>query len=86
LKESLLKELVEVQILIDQLQAKQGSTSDLRDAWFAGYTPELVTIVWMGHQDTNKAMEPINDRVVVGGSFPSDVWREFMSEALKINL
>jgi penicillin-binding protein 1A len=62
---------------------KTGTTSDLRDAWFAGYTPELVTVVWMGHQDSNKAMSPIYDRNVVGGSFPSDIWREFMLEALK---
>ncbi len=61
---------------------KTGTTSDLRDAWFAGYTPELVTVVWMGNLD-NKPIEAINGRTVVGGSYPADVWREFMISALE---
>ncbi len=61
---------------------KTGTTSDLRDAWFAGYTPELVTVVWMGNLD-NKPIEAINGRTVVGGSYPADVWREFMMAALE---
>ncbi|MHB1335011.1 MAG: PBP1A family penicillin-binding protein [Candidatus Humimicrobiaceae bacterium] len=62
---------------------KTGTTSDLRDAWFAGYTPELTTVVWMGYQESNKAMEPINKRNVTGGAFPAQIWGEFMKEALK---
>jgi penicillin-binding protein 1A len=62
---------------------KTGTTSDLRDAWFAGYTPDLVTIVWIGHPDSNQPMEPINGRVVVGGTYPADIWREFMISALE---
>jgi len=62
---------------------KTGTTSDFRDAWFAGYTPELVTVVWMGYPDSNKSMEPINGRVVVGGTYPADIWREFMFSALE---
>lgn len=62
---------------------KTGTTSDLNDAWFAGYTPELVTVVWMGYSDASKPMEPINGRTVVGGSYPADIWREFMSSALE---
>lgn len=62
---------------------KTGTTSDFRDAWFAGYTPELATVVWMGYQESNKAMEPINGRTVVGGTFPAEIWREFMSRALE---
>ena len=62
---------------------KTGTTSDLRDAWFAGYTPELTTVVWMGYQESNKPMEPINDRNVTGGAFPAQIWGEFMKEALK---
>ncbi len=60
---------------------KTGTTSDHRDAWFAGYTPDLVTVVWMGYPDSTKPMEPIDGRSIVGGSFPSDIWREFMSAA-----
>ena len=62
---------------------KTGTTSDFKDAWFAGYTPELVTVVWMGYSDSNKPMEPINGRTVVGGSYPADIWREFMTSALE---
>lgn len=62
---------------------KTGTTSDYRDAWFAGYSPELVTVVWMGNQESNKPMEPINNRNITGGSFPAEIWREFMAEALK---
>lgn len=61
---------------------KTGTTSDLRDAWFAGYTPELVTVVWMGNLD-NRPIEAINGRIVVGGSYPADVWREFMMAAVE---
>lgn len=62
---------------------KTGTTSDYRDAWFGGYTPELTTVVWMGYLESNKPMEKIDSRTVVGGSFPAEIWREFMSAALK---
>ncbi|HEY4695683.1 MAG TPA: PBP1A family penicillin-binding protein [Candidatus Hydromicrobium sp.] len=62
---------------------KTGTTSDLRDAWFAGYTPDLVTVVWMGYPDSNQPMEPINGRSIVGGTYPADIWREFMTSALE---
>jgi penicillin-binding protein 1A len=56
---------------------KTGTTSDYKDAWFAGYTPELVTVVWMGHD------EPQRMSGVTGGSYPARIWREVMSKALK---
>ncbi|MCJ7471741.1 MAG: PBP1A family penicillin-binding protein [Actinobacteria bacterium] len=62
---------------------KTGTTSDYKDAWFAGYTPELVTVIWMGNPESSEPMEPINDRVVVGGTYPADIWREFMTLALE---
>ncbi|MCJ7666322.1 MAG: transglycosylase domain-containing protein, partial [Actinobacteria bacterium] len=62
---------------------KTGTTSDYKDAWFGGYTPELVTVVWMGNSENSEPMEPINDRVVVGGTYPADIWREFMTLALQ---
>ncbi len=62
---------------------KTGTTSDYKDAWFAGYTPELVTIVWMGNSESSEPMEPIDGRVVVGGTYPADIWREFMALALQ---
>ena len=62
---------------------KTGTTSDYKDAWFGGYTPELATVVWMGYLETSKPMDKIKNRTVTGGSFPADIWREFMSSALK---
>lgn len=56
---------------------KTGTTSDDKDAWFAGYTPELVCVVWMGH-DTPKAMSK-----VYGGTYPAKIWKYIMSNALK---
>jgi penicillin-binding protein 1A len=56
---------------------KTGTTQDYRDAWFVGYTPDLVTGVWVGNDD-NTPM-----KTVTGGSLPAQIWRGFMSEALK---
>jgi serine/threonine-protein kinase len=37
----------------------------------------------MGNPQSSEPMEPINDRVVVGGTYPADIWREFMTLALE---
>ena len=59
---------------------KTGTTSDSRDAWFAGYTCELTAAVWMGHSQPRE-MESYKGREVSGGTFPAQIWREFMAEA-----
>lgn len=56
---------------------KTGTSQGYRDAWFVGYTPDLITGVWMGN-DNGKAMKS-----VTGGSFPARLWRDFMVQALK---
>jgi penicillin-binding protein 1A len=55
---------------------KTGTTSDYRDAWFLGYTPDLVTGVWVGN-DNNTPMKK-----VTGGTIPAYIWRQYMSAAL----
>ncbi len=54
---------------------KTGTTQDYRDAWFVGYTADLVAGVWLGNDDD----EPMNR--VTGGSLPALAWRRFMLAA-----
>ncbi len=55
---------------------KTGTSQDSRDAWFIGYTPDLVAGVWFGNDD-NSPMAGIG-----GGSYPSLTWKAFMAPAL----
>ena len=54
---------------------KTGTSQDFRDAWFVGYTADLVAGVWMGNDD-GKSM-----RGVTGGGLPARLWRVVMMEA-----
>jgi penicillin-binding protein 1A len=56
---------------------KTGTGQDYRDAWFVGFTAELVTGVWVGNDD-NTPMKK-----VVGGGLPAQVWHNFMAAALE---
>lgn len=55
---------------------KTGTTSDYKDAWFIGYTPNLVAGVWVGNDDN----EPM--KKVTGGLLPASIWHGFMINAL----
>lgn len=55
---------------------KTGTSQDYRDAWFIGYTPNLVAGVWTGNDDA----APMNK--VTGGGLPARIWRRFMVAAL----
>lgn len=61
---------------------KTGTTQQYRDAWFVGYTPDLVASVWVGHADSQKEMPSVHGRKVTGGSFPAEIWAAFMKSAL----
>ncbi|GEM_PF-174999 len=61
---------------------KTGTTQAYRDAWFVGYTPDLVCAVWVGHPDGQIEMTDVHGRKVTGGSFPAEIWAQFMKEAL----
>jgi membrane peptidoglycan carboxypeptidase len=62
---------------------KTGTTENYGDAWFVGYTPQLVTAVWVGYPDTLRPMLTENHgRAVTGGSFPAQIWKTFMQSAL----
>jgi len=54
---------------------KTGTSQNWRDAWFIGFTPDLVCGVWVGNDDDR----PMNR--ITGGDLPADIWRRFMLAA-----
>jgi membrane carboxypeptidase/penicillin-binding protein len=54
---------------------KTGTTNDLRDAWFVGFTPELLTVVWVGFDDN----QPVG---LSGAQAALPIWIQFMKAAL----
>jgi penicillin-binding protein 1B len=54
---------------------KSGTTNDFRDAWFVGFTPELLTVVWVGLDDNR----PLG---LSGTTAALPIWTMFMSRAL----
>jgi penicillin-binding protein 1A len=77
---------------------KTGTTQDNVDAWFAGYVPQLTTVVWMGYPARSEGGDlvvpqmgycsppdvcrPVQGIEVTGGSLPAEMWAAFMSEAV----
>ncbi|MDE1172206.1 MAG: PBP1A family penicillin-binding protein [Parvibaculaceae bacterium] len=56
---------------------KTGTSQDFRDAWFIGYTADIVVGVWVGNDDG----KPMKN--VTGGRLPALVWNEFMTTTQK---
>ena len=56
---------------------KTGTTQSHRDAWFVGYTDELVTGVWVGFPEGQVEMEDVHGVRVTGGTYPAAVWRGY---------
>lgn len=54
---------------------KTGTTDDYKDAWFVGYTPSVVTGVWVGNDDNTKMGG------LTGGTVPAIIWRDVMRKA-----
>src|SRR5438477_9705273 len=54
---------------------KTGTTNDLRDAWFVGFTPDLLTVVWVGFDDN----QPVG---LTGAQAALPIWTQFMMRAL----
>ncbi len=57
---------------------KTGTTEDHADAWFVGYTPDLVAAIWVGYPQGRISMGGMT-----GGSTPATIWHIFMSAALE---
>ena len=68
--------------LVRDAAGKTGTTDDHADAWFAGFTPDLTTVVWVGYPQGEIPMESVHGISVSGGSFPADIWRRYMQRAL----
>jgi penicillin-binding protein 1A len=58
-----------------QAAGKTGTSQDFRDAWFVGFTSNLVTGVWLGNDDGTPT------RKTTGGSLPVEIWSRFMKDA-----
>jgi 1A family penicillin-binding protein len=61
---------------------KTGSTDNNTNAWFIGYTPTLVTAVWMGAPEADISMRNVNGVTVFGGTYPAQIVGSFYRKAL----
>jgi penicillin-binding protein 1A len=66
-----------------EVAGKTGTAQNYQDAWFVGYTPQLVTAVWMGYLKGSIPMRNIHGMRAFGGTFCAPIWHNFMSAALK---
>lgn len=57
---------------------KTGTSNDYKDAWFVGYTPQLVGCVWVGFDDMRRTL----GHGEVGGRAAAPIWANFMRNAL----
>jgi penicillin-binding protein 1A len=63
---------------------KTGTTENYGDAWFVGYTPQLVTAVWVGYPDKLVPMlNQFEGGPIAGGTFPALIWKSFETKALE---
>ncbi|MES1157311.1 MAG: PBP1A family penicillin-binding protein [Alphaproteobacteria bacterium] len=60
-----------------EIAGKTGTGNDYRDAWFIGFVPGFVGGVWVGNDNFTSMKR------VVGGSLPAEIWRRYMTVALR---
>ncbi|MGK7906146.1 MAG: transglycosylase domain-containing protein [Synechococcus sp.] len=60
------------------IAGKTGTTSDFRDAWFVGFTPQLATAVWIGNDDNTPMAHG-----TTGGGHVAPIWKQFMTFAME---
>ncbi len=58
-----------------EVAVKTGTTNDVRDNWTVGFTPKLLSIVWVGNTDGS----PMNNRLVSGVTGAAPIWNKIMS-------
>jgi penicillin-binding protein 1A len=57
---------------------KTGTTQDYRDAWFIGFTADIVAAIWLGNDDSSPTDH------VSGGDLPARIWRDFIAAAYQL--
>jgi len=72
--------------IIENAHGKTGTTDEFRDVWFAGYTPELTTVVWVGSVARDKSGHPVYNSMhgATGGHTCGQIWHDYMVEAVPI--
>jgi hypothetical protein len=64
------------------IAGKTGTTENYGDAWFVGFTPDLVTAVWVGYPNTLVPMlTEFHGQPVEGGTYPALIWKAYMQKA-----
>jgi 1A family penicillin-binding protein len=66
-----------------EVAGKTGTAQNYQDAWFVGYTPQLVTAVWMGYSEGSIPMRNVHGQRAFGGTFCAPIWHTFMTAALR---
>jgi penicillin-binding protein 1A len=61
---------------------KTGTTDNFADAWFCGFTPTLTGVVWIGYPRGEIPMLSVHGIAVSGPTFPAQIWREYMENAV----
>lgn len=62
---------------------KTGTTSENKDAWFVGFTPQLSAAVWIGNENNAPLTNVPGFRGgIYGGTLPAEIWKQFMDTAL----
>ncbi|MGH3147003.1 MAG: transglycosylase domain-containing protein [Rubrobacter sp.] len=67
---------------------KTGTSENFFDAWFVGYTPQMVTGIWMGYGEGGQTLEHVLDYArklngLSGGITPAEIWKAYMERVLK---
>jgi penicillin-binding protein 1A len=62
---------------------KTGTTDNFADAWFCGFTPGLEATIWIGYPRGEIPMLSVHGIAVSGPTFPAQIWRLFMEQAVK---
>ncbi len=62
---------------------KTGTAQDFSNAWFVGFSKQYSTAVWMGAIEGNVPMRRVGGRSVTGGSYPAEIFGQFMNAVLE---